>query len=102
MKLKLPPPFGGIVIADGEWDGMSNRTQNQGRYEYDLPKFLTGATFTLSGHHSEGGAVVCEGSIDFEIEGSKVRNPILIGSLVLTVLAALNMGFVIRAKEALP
>jgi hypothetical protein len=102
VKLKLPPPCGGIVIAGGDWDGLSSSTRNQGRYEYDLPKWFAGGRFTVSGHHAEGGAVVCDGSIDIEIAGSKLKNPILLGSIVLTVLAVVNMGFVIRAKEALP
>ena len=98
VYLKLPPPFGKIVVANGSWDGPSSRYGNKGVYHYDLPSVLVGPKFTLFGHHAERGAVVCTGSIDIRISGSKLKNPILLASLVLTVLAVVNMALVIRAK----
>jgi hypothetical protein len=98
VYLKLPPPFGKLVVANGDWDGPSSRYRNQGNYEYNATQLLVGPKFTLYGHHSERGNVVCTGSIDVRLSGSKLKNPILLGSLVLTVVAVVNMGFVIRAK----
>jgi hypothetical protein len=98
VYLKLPPPFGKVVVADGDWDGPSSSDRNQGHYDYDLPQILAGPKFTLYGHHAERGTVVCTGSIDIRLSGSKWKNPVLLGSLVLTVLALVNMAFVIRAK----
>jgi hypothetical protein len=98
VKLKLPPPFGSYVVANGSWDGPSSRYSNQGSYDYDLPSVLVGPKFTLFGHHAERGATVCTGSVDIQLSGSKLKNPILLASLVLTVISVLNMALVIRAK----
>ena len=99
VYLKLPPPFGQLVL-NGSWNGPSSRYANQGVYHYDLPSVLVGPKFTLFGHHAERGAVVCTGSVDIRIAGSRLKNPALIASLVLTVLAVLNLSLVIRAKKA--
>ena len=98
VYLKLPPPFGKVVVANGDWDGPSSSYRNQGHYDYDLPQVLVGPKFTLYGHHAERGKVVCTGSIEIRLSGSKLKNPILLASLVLTVLALVNMALVIRVK----
>lgn len=98
VYLKLPPPFGKVILGPGSWDGPSSRYANQGSYHYDLPSVLVGPKFTLFGHHAERGSVLCTGSMQLQISGSKLKNPILIASLVLTVLAILNMSLVIRVK----
>ena len=100
VYLKLPPPFGKIVLGPGSWDGPSSRYANKGTYHYDLPSIMVGPKFTLFGHHAERGAVVCTGSMQLQISGSKLKNPILLASLVLTVIAVLNMSLVIRVKKA--
>jgi len=98
VYLKLPPPFGKVVVANGDWNGPSSSYRNQGHYKYDLPQILVGPKFTLYGHHSERGKVVCTGSMDIRLFGSRLKNPVLIASLVLTVLAVINLALVIRAK----
>ncbi len=98
VYLKLPPPFGKIVIGNGSWNGPSSSYSNSGTYHYDLPSVLVGPKFTLFGHHSERGNVVCTGSIDLRIAGSRLKNPALIASIVLTILALVNLSLVIRAK----
>ena len=97
VQVELPPPFGKVVL-NGSWDGPSSRYRNAGTYHYDLPSVLVGPKFTLSGHHAERGATVCTGTMDIQLSGSKLKNPILLASLVLTVIALLNMSLVIRAK----
>jgi hypothetical protein len=97
VQLELPPPFGDLVV-NGGWDGPSSRYRNQGTYHYDLPSIFVGPKFTLSGDHAERGTVVCTGTMDIRIAGSKLKNPILLASLVLTILAVLNLSLVIRAK----
>ena len=98
VYLKLPPPFGHVVVANGSWEGPSSSYANNGKYHYDLPSALIGPKFTLYGHHAERGKVVCTGTMQLEITGSKWKNPALIASLVLTLLAIVNMGFVLRVK----
>jgi hypothetical protein len=98
VYLKLPPPFGQIVIGNGSWDGPSSRYKNQGTYHYDLPAALIGPKFVVKGHHAERGAVVCTGAVTVQITGSKAKNPVLIASLVLTFFAILNVGLVMRAR----
>ena len=97
VYLKLPPPFGKIVIANGDWNGQSSRYRNSGSYDYDLPSVLVGPKFTLYGHHTEPRGT-CRGSIELSLSGSKWKNPVLLASLVLTVLALVNVSLVIRAK----
>ena len=41
---------------------------------------------------------MCTGTIDVQIAGSKWKNPALIASLLLTVLALLNFSLVLRVK----
>jgi hypothetical protein len=102
VYLKLPPPFGKIVVANGDWNGPSSRKENSGKYHYDLPSILVGPKFTLYGHHAERGSVVCTASIDVRLAGSRLKNPALLASFVLTVLALVNMAFVVRAKPIRP
>ena len=47
VYLKLPPPFGQMVIANGSWDGPSSRYTNAGEYHYNLPAALIGPKFTI-------------------------------------------------------
>jgi hypothetical protein len=98
VYLRLPRPFGQIVIGDGSWDGPSSRSQNSGVYTYDLPSVLVGPKFTVFGHHAEKGVVVCTGSIDVQLAGSKWKNPAFIASLLFTVLALINVSVVLRVK----
>lgn len=102
VYLKFPWPFGNTVIANGNWDGPSSRYANSGKYHYDLPSVLVGPKFTLFGHHAERGTVVCRGSVEVQLSGSKLKNPVLLGSLVLTVFALANMAIVARAKAIRP
>jgi hypothetical protein len=102
IYLKFPPPFGKIVVADGDWNGPSSSYANSGKYHYDLPSVLVGPKFTLFGHHAERGTVVCTGSVEVQLSGSKLKNPVLLASLVLTVLALVNMALVVRAKAIRP
>jgi hypothetical protein len=102
VYLKFPPPFGKIVVANGDWNGSSSRNANSGKYHYDLPSALVGPKFTLYGHHAERGSVVCTGTIQVRLAGSRLKNPALLASLVLTVLAVVNMAFVARAKAVRP
>ena len=102
VYLKFPPPFGKVVVANGSWDGPSSTYANSGKYHYDLPEVLVGPKFTLFGHHAERGNVVCTGTIDIQLSGSKLKNPVLLASLVLTVLSVLNLALVVRAKAVRP
>jgi len=98
VYLKLPPPFGHVVIGNGSWNGLSSRYANSGVYTYNLPAVLVGPKFTVFGHHAERGKVVCTGSIVVQISGSKWKNPAFIASLLFTVLALINVSLVIRVK----
>ena len=98
VYLKLPPPFGHVVIGNGTWNGRSSRYANSGVYTYNLPAVLVGPKFTLFGHHAERGKVVCTGSIDVQISGSTLKNPAFIASLLFTVLALINVSLVIRVR----
>jgi hypothetical protein len=102
VYLKLPPPFGKIVVGNGSWNGPSSSSANKGVYHYDLPSVLVGPKFTLFGHHAERGRVVCTGTMDVRLAGSRLKNPALLASLVLTVLALVNMALVVRAKAVRP
>jgi hypothetical protein len=98
IYLKLPKPFGQIEIGNGSWNGPSSRYKNSGVYVYDFPAAMVGPKYVLFGSHSERGAVVCTGTVEVQITGSKARNPVLIASLVLTFFAILNVGLVLRAR----
>jgi hypothetical protein len=100
VYLRLPPPFGQVVVGNATWDGPSSRYANSGIYFYDLPAVLVGPKFTVSGHHAERGTVVCTGSIEVQISGSKLKNPAFIASLLFTVLALINVSLVIRVKAS--
>jgi hypothetical protein len=100
VYLKLPPPFGHVIIGNGSWDGPSSRNANSGVYTYDLPAVLVGPKLTVFGHHSERGDVVCTASIDVQIAGSKLKNPAFIASLLLTVVALINVGVIMRVKAS--
>jgi hypothetical protein len=97
VYIKLPPPFGRIQVA-GSWDGPSSRYANSGTYHYDMPSVLVGPKFTVFGHHAERGTVVCTGSISVQLSGSPIKNPVLLASLVLTVLAVINFLLILRVK----
>jgi hypothetical protein len=97
VRLKMPPgvPFGEITL--GDWGPkQSTRYANGDTYEYSFPSILGGATVNLSGEHLEGGAEVCAGSVEIELEGSS-GNPLLYGSLVITALSA--AGLVVAARS---
>ena len=97
VYIKLPPPFGRVQLA-GSWDGPSSRYANSGTYHYDMPSVLVGPKFTVFGHHAERGSVVCTGSIAVQLSGSPIKNPALLASLVLTVLAVVNFLLILRVK----
>ncbi len=63
-----------------------------------MPSVLVGPKFTVFGHHAERGAVVCTGSIAVQLSGSPIKNPALLASLVLTVLAVVNFLLILRVK----
>jgi hypothetical protein len=96
VKVKLPWPFKEITL-NGDWKKSSAKHANAGIYTYDLPSVLVGPKFTLFGRHREPG-VVCTGTIDVRISGSKWKNPALIASLLFTVLAVINLSVVIRVR----
>ena len=96
VKVKLPWPINEITI-NGNWSKTSAKYANAGIYTYDLPSVLVGPKFTVFGHHQER-AVVCTGTIDVQIAGSKWKNPALIASLLFTVLAVINVSLVVRVK----
>ena len=96
--VKLPPPIGNVRI--GHWNGPSGRTANSGNYKYDFPKLLVGLQVPVSGHHEEPG-IACSGSILVKLSGSKLSNPILVGSLALTVICVVNAGLAVRSKRVL-
>jgi hypothetical protein len=100
VYLKLPPPFGNVVIGNGSWDGPSSRYANSGVYSYNLPSVLIGPKFTLFGHHAERGTIVCTGSVVVQISGSKLKNPAFIAALLLTVVALINVSLVIRVRSS--
>jgi hypothetical protein len=100
VYLELPPPFGKLVIGSGSWDGPSSRYANNGVYSYEWPAVLVGPKFTVLGHHAEGGTVVCTGSMEVQIAGSKWKNPAFIASLLLTVVALINVSLVIRVRSS--
>jgi hypothetical protein len=100
VYLKLPPPFGKVVVGSGSWDGPSSRYANSGVYTYDLPTVLVGPKFTVFGHHAERGTVVCTGTIEVQISGSKLKNPAFVASLLLTVLALINVSLVLRVRSS--
>ena len=102
VYLKFPPPFGKMVVANGSWNGPSSSYANSGKYHLDLPSALAGPKFTLFGHHAERGRVVCTGSVEVRLLGSRLKNPVLLASGVLTVLALVNMALVVRAKGMRP
>ena len=96
VKVKLPWPINEITL-NGNWGKTSDKYANAGVYTYDLPSVLVGPKFTVFGHHSEK-AIVCTGTIDVQLSGSKWKNPALIASLLFTVLAVINLSLVIRVK----
>ena len=100
VYLKLPPPFGQIEVGNGSWDGPSGRYANNGVYSYDFPAVLVGPKFTLFGHHAERGAVVCTGTLDVQISGSKLKNPAFVASLLLTIVALINVSLVLRVRSS--
>ena len=99
VYLKLPPPFGKIVIGNGSWDGPSSRYANNGVYTYDLP---VGArrpeVHGVRPSRRTRRRRVHAAAIDVQLAGSKWKNPAFIASLVLTVLALINVGLVLRVK----
>jgi hypothetical protein len=54
----------------------------------------------LYGHHAERGTIVCTGSVVVQIAGSKFKNPAFIASLLLTVVALVNVSLVIRVRSS--
>jgi len=96
VKVKLPWPINEITI-NGNWGKTSDKYANAGIYTYDLPSVLVGPKFTVFGSHKEK-AIVCTGTIDVQLAGSKWKNPALIASLLFTVLALINISLVIRVK----
>jgi hypothetical protein len=100
VYLKLPPPFGKIVVGNGSWDGPSSRYANSGVYTYDLPAVLVGPKFTVFGHHAERGTVICTGTMEVQITGSKLKNPAFIAALLLTIVALINVSLVVRVRSS--
>jgi hypothetical protein len=98
VYLQLPKPFGKIVVGNGSWSGPSSLYANSGVYTYDLPAVMVGPKFTVFGHHTERGTVVCTGSIDVQIAGSRWKNPAFIASLLITVVAVINCSLVLRVR----
>jgi hypothetical protein len=96
VKVKLPWPINQITL-NGNWGKTSNKYANSGIYNYDLPQVLVGPKFTVFGSHKEK-AIVCTGTIDVQLAGSKWKNPALIASLLFTVLALINLSLVIRVR----
>ena len=97
VYVELPWPIS-KVKWNGTWGKTSDTYANSGVYHYDLPSVLVGPKFVVSGDHHER-AINCAGTIDVYLSGSKLKNPILLASLVFTVIAIVNMSIVIRAKK---
>jgi hypothetical protein len=97
VQIELPPPIGKVTI--GSWGGSSGSHANAGNYKYDFPSVLLGLKVPVSGEHHEP-RIDCSGSITVQLDGSPIKNPVLIASLVLTVLALLNVALVVRARPA--
>ena len=94
--VKLPWPIEKVQI-NGSWGKSSDRYANNGEYDYDLPMVLVGPKFMLFGHHTER-SVTCAGTMEVQLSGSKWKNPALIASLLLTIVALVNVSIVVRVK----
>jgi hypothetical protein len=97
VYVELPWPISKVKF-NGTWGKSSDSYENANVYHYDLPSVLVGPKFTVSGDHHER-AINCFGTIDVYLKGSKLKNPILLASLVFTVIAIVNMSIVIRARK---
>ncbi len=94
--VKLPPPIGEVKI--GDWGGPSDTYANRGTYKYDFPSLLVGLKVPVAGHHTDRG-FTCAGEVTVQLSGSRTSNPVLIASLVLTVISVVNVGLSVRAKR---
>ena len=96
VRIKLPPPLGDVKI--GSWSTRTSSHANAGVYKYDFATVLLGLKAPVRGVHTESSGLSCSGSITVQLDGSPIKNPILVASLVLTFFAVLNFGLVLRAQ----
>jgi hypothetical protein len=95
---KVYVKIGPASVNVGTWSGPSDTYKNNGTYKYKFPSVLVGLKVPVWGHHADKG-FTCNGHITVELAGSKLGNPILLGSLALTVLSVVNLSLSVRAKR---
>jgi hypothetical protein len=95
---KINVKIGPATVNVGSWGGPSGKHRNADVYKYDFPKLLAGLKVPVTGHHSEPG-INCSGTIVVQLEGSKWSNPILLGSIALTIVSIVNLALSVRAKR---
>jgi hypothetical protein len=98
VEIKLPPPFGSVTL--GDWGKDGQKTGSSGKkstYDYDFSSLLAGIKVPLSGEDNEPGLPKCSGSVVVSLEG---HSPLLIASLVLTVVAIAGVSLSVRARRA--
>jgi hypothetical protein len=95
---KVYAKIGPRQVNIGTWDGPGENHRNDGDYDYDFPSVLAGLKVPVSGHHTEPG-INCAGRMVVQLEGSTWSNPILLGSIALTIVCVVNVGLAVRAKK---
>jgi hypothetical protein len=95
---KVYAKIGPTNVNVGSWEGPSELHRNDGDNDYDFPSVLAGLKIPVSGHHTESG-INCSGTVVVQLEGSRLSNPILLGSLALTIVCIVNVGLAVRAKR---
>jgi hypothetical protein len=94
---KIYAKIGPTDVNIGSWGDSSTKHENSGQYDYDFPSVLSGLKVPVSGYHKEPG-IECSGSMVVQLEGSTWTNPVLLGSIALTIVSVVNVALAVRAK----
>ena len=93
-EVRVALPFTQITVGTWE-DADATGVADSGTYDYDVPSVLAGFDITVSGEHSENGALVCSGSVTLRLEGG---NPLALPAVGFTVIGLLGVSLSIRTR----
>ena len=97
-EVEVDLPVGTVTIDS--WGGESVKYANEGLRPYNLPAILSGVKMRLHGEHRDDGLVACSGSVNVQVAGSPLTNPMTYVALGLLLMS--GAGLVGAGRRAAP
>lgn len=88
-EVEVDLPIGTVTVDS--WGGESVKYANEGLRPYNLPAILGGVKMRLHGEHRDDGLVACLGSINVQVAGSPLTNPLTYVTLGLLLMSGAGL-----------